>query len=258
MANDAGRAAARALGDPRARPNGRWVSALTGVPIERVERVFAESDRFLAVEREIRARHRAAGRTYYAQFRAPLELYALARLLRPRHVIETGVSSGVSSAHVLLALRRNGAGRLHSIDLPTPQRGPVFGPTESPVALPPGRATGWAVPERLRDGWDLRIGPSQELLPSLVAGLDGVGLFLHDSLHTPTHLAFELATVAPGLRPGAVVLADNTVWTGRAFDRFAARQGVPIRRRGRSDLVGLSVPATRSPAPRARRAPGSR
>ncbi len=258
MADGPGRDAAQALGDPRARPNARWVGALTGVDAERVARYFAESERFLPVEREIRRRHQEAGRSYYAQFRAPLELYALTRLLRPGHVIETGVSSGVSSAHVLLALRRNGQGILHSIDLPTAQAGPVFGPRDSPVALPPGRATGWAIPERLRRGWDLRIGPSQTLLPRVLAKVDEVGLFLHDSLHTPTHLAFELATVRPRLSPGAVVLADNTAWTGRAFDRFAARLGARIRRRGRSDLVGLRVPAVRSPAPRARRGRGSR
>lgn len=255
----AGAAAAwRALGDPRARPNPGWVGALTGASPEEVVRVLGEAGRFLAAEREIRRRHVDAGRPHYAQFRAPLELYALTRLLRPRHIVETGVSSGVSSAHFLLGLGRNRTGRLHSIDLPTPQRGPVFGPRDSPVALPPGRATGWAIPERLRRGWDLRIGPSQTLLPPLAARLDRIDLFLHDSLHTPAHLTFELETILPRLSPGAVVLADNTVWTGRAFDRFAARLGARVRRRGRSDLVGLTVPAGGSGPGRAGRSRGSR
>ena len=48
------------------------------------------------------------GRTYYAQFPAPLELCVTARILRPRHVVESGVSSGISTAHLLLALERNG------------------------------------------------------------------------------------------------------------------------------------------------------
>jgi len=98
------------------------------------------------------------------------------------------------------------------------------------------------MPPELRTGWDLRIGRSQKLLPTLAGELPSVGIFLHDSLHTPSHLAFELATVRPKMGRGAVVLADNTVWTGQAFPRFARSVGVPVRRRGRTDLVGLSMP----------------
>ncbi len=237
-----GAAAARRLGDPRARPNVRWLSQLLGRPPRAVRDILAESSTFAGVDRAIRRRHLEGGRANYAQFRAPLELYALVRSTRPDHVVETGVSSGVSSAHILLALRRNRRGVLHSIDLPTPQRGPTLGARETPVALPAGRRSGWAVPEALRAGWDLRIGPSEDLLPRLVRSLPSIGLFLHDSRHTPGHLAFELATVAPRLSPGAIVLADNTVWTGQAFPRFARRVGARVWRRGHSDLVGLMVP----------------
>ena len=240
--------ARRALGDRRARPNLAWLSALTDRPFPELSPVLAELAGLVPTETEIRRRHLEAGRPYYAQFRAPFEAYALVRLLRPEHVIETGVSSGVSSAHFLYALRKNGSGTLHSIDLPVPQRGPRFGPRDSPVALPPGRESGWAVPETLRAGWDLRIGPSQELLPKLVAGLESIGLFLHDSEHTPGHLAFELAIVRPKLYPGAVAIADNTMWTGQAFPRFARMMGVPVLPRGRSDLVALRVGRAEAPA----------
>lgn len=236
------RRARLALGDPRARPNVRWLTQLTRSPAERISTVLEELAELVPVETEIRTLHREGGRAHYAQFRAPFELYALVRLLRPDHVVETGVSSGVSSAHVLLALARNGRGRLHSVDLPTPQRGTDFSSRDSPVALPPGRASGWAVPPRIRAGWDLRIGASEKILPGLVRRLGSVGLFLHDSRHTPRHLTFELETVRPKLVSGAVVLADNTVWTGRAFPRFARSLGVPVRRRGRTDLVGLRMP----------------
>lgn len=242
---DARRAVDRAraaLGDRRARPNLRWLLALSGASVSQLSAVLAEAEELVSVEAEIRRRHLEGGRPYYAQFRAPFELYALVRWLRPDHVIETGVSSGVSSAHFLLALRRNGRGRLHSIDLPTPQRGHRFGARDSPVALPPGRESGWAVPAELRSAWDLRIGASETVLPRLVEEVGSVGLFLHDSLHTPSHLSFELAAVRPKLTSPAVVLADNTVWTGAAFPRFAASLGVPVARRGRTDLVGLRVP----------------
>lgn len=234
--------ACRALGDPRAAVHYDWVHRLTGASTERIADVFAEVDELLPFEERIRAAHRAAGRPHYAQFRAPLELYAFVRLTRPDHIVETGVSSGVSSAHFLLGVRKNRHGKVHSIDLPILQRGPRFSSRESPVALPPGRSSGWAMPAELRSGWDLAIGPSEELLPRLVDRLSSIGLFLHDSRHTPRHLAFELATVRPKLPPRAIVLADNTVWTGESFRRFARAVGARVARRGRSDLVGLAMP----------------
>jgi predicted O-methyltransferase YrrM len=80
------------------------------------------------------------------------------------------------------------------------------------------------------------------LLPRLAQELPSIDLFLHDDLHTPRHLAFELRTVRPHLTPGAVVMADNTVWTGASFPRFAQRAGVRVHRRRRDDLVGLRWP----------------
>jgi hypothetical protein len=235
--------AATALGDSRAMPDLAWLAELLPDGAEGVESALAEVGDLEPVERTIRVRHLSGGREFYAQFRAPFELYALVRVLRPEHVIETGVSSGVSSAHLLLALERNGRGTLHSIDNPVQQLGPSLEEKESPVALPPGRHPGWAVPEELTHHWDLRIGRSEEELPPLVRQLPSIGLFLHDSLHTPAHLTFELTTVRPKLVPGAVVLADNTEWTGRAFERFATSVGAPVFHRGGSDLVGLRVPS---------------
>lgn len=234
--------AAKALGDRRAVPNVDWLVRLLGVPRSMARDVLAESAHLVSFEEEVRRAHRAAGRSFYAQIRAPLELYALTRILRPHHIVETGVSSGVSSMHFLLGLHANREGTLHSIDLPTPQRGETFTADDSPVALPTGSTTGWAIPAGITDGWDLRLGPSQQLLPALVHELPTVDLFLHDSLHTPEHLAFELETIRPRLSPGAVVLADNTEWTGRAFDDFAARIGAEVVPRGRSDLVGVRYP----------------
>ncbi len=235
--------ARRALGDRGAGPNPGWVAALTGASRKEILRGLSELEDLLPLEEEIRHRHLAAGRANYAQIRGPFDLYLLTRLLKPAHIVEAGVSSGVSSAHFLAGLRRNRRGTLHSIDRPTPQRGSELGTHESPVAIPRGRSSGWAVPEELRDGWDLRIGPSERLLPTLVRGLPKVGIFLHDDLHTAPHLKFELRTVAPRLAPGAVVLADNTDWTGSAFPDFAHQVGVPSFRRGRTDFVGLAWPA---------------
>jgi Methyltransferase domain len=241
-AHDLGLKARRALGDPRASVNFRWLRTLSGAPVDRILEVLTELDGLVPLEQEMRRRHVAGGRPGYAQICAPFELYALVRLLQPKHVVETGVSSGVSSAHFLLALDRNRAGTLHSIDLPTHQRGPVLQADESPVSLPPGLASGWAIPFR-SSRWDLRIGDSTLLLPRLADELPSIDLFLHDDLHTPEHLAFELRTIRPKLTPGAPVLADNTKWTGDAVPEFAAEVGARVSRRGTGDLVGFRFPS---------------
>jgi len=242
-AREASHRARRALGDRGSLPNIPWIVALTGANRRALGHVLEELEALLPMEEEIRHRHLAAGRESYAQIRAPFELFAITRLLRPEHIVEVGVSSGVSSAHFLAALRRNRRGTLHSIDLPVRQQGPRLARHESLVSVPPGRTSGWAVPERLKERWDLRLGPSEELLPKLCGELDGVSLFLHDDLHTPAHLAFELETIRPHLAPGSVVLADNTAWTGEAFPRFVRSVGGRLVRRGRSDLVGVRLPA---------------
>jgi len=247
------RKARHATGDPRTSVNLRWLRSLTGAAPAEILAILGELDSLVPVEDEMHRRHLAGGRGSYAQIGAPFELYALTRLLRPLHIVETGVSSGVSSAHFLLALEKNRSGTLHSIDLPTPQKGPVLGKEESPVSIPPGLASGWAIPFR-SPRWDLRIGPSQQLLPDVVAQLPSVDLFLHDDLHTPENLRLELSTLRPKLPPGALVLADNTNWTGDAFPAFAKEVRGKVYRRGTSHLVGLRMPPPRS---RTRAAPAA-
>lgn len=235
-------ATVRELGDARARPNRNWLSGLLGVAARDLDRWLNELPVLAPLERALRRAHEAGGRRFYAQFRAPFELYVLTRATGPAHIVETGVSSGVSSAHFLAALRKNRRGTLHSIDKPTVQSGPTLASGESAVSVPPGRSSGWAIPKPYRRGWDIRLGLSQEVLPPLVKRLPSVDIFLHDSLHTPTHLTFELETIRPKLHSGSVVMADNTEWTGQAFPRFARSLGARVWRRGDSDLVGLRVP----------------
>jgi hypothetical protein len=221
-------------------PDVDFVAELAGAP-RAAARAFLEEaaeDRDLATA--LATNLRAGGREFYAQIRAPFELYALVRLLRPVHLVEVGVSSGVSSSYFLRALQRNGHGTLHSIDLPTPQKGSRFSAEEdSPVALPPGRSSGWAVPADLREGWDLRVGRSQELLGPLLAELPEVRLFLHDDEHTFENATREFRTVLPKVPAGGVILADNTNWLDGALDIFARDLGVKTVCRKGLELCGV-------------------
>ncbi len=224
-------------------PDPEWVAELTGMTLEKAGAAIQEAKDDRGLAGAIQTSHRSAGRDYYAQIRAPFELYALVRLMRPQHVVEVGVSSGVSSAYLLRAIKKNEMGKLHSIDLPKVQRHQVFAEGEdSPVALPVGKGSGWAVPPGLRAGWDLRIGPSEQVLPMVASELQRIDLFLHDSLHTFEHATFEFQTVDPKVPSGGVVLADNTDWLGGALDQYAVSKGTRAIYRKGIDLGGVRKP----------------
>jgi predicted O-methyltransferase YrrM len=146
-------------------------------------------------------------------------LYGLVRGLRPATVVETGTASGISTTYLLAALARNDTGRLVSIDLPFERgtgdellRAIVPGASiepENSSPLPPGKDPGWAIPDELRERWELRIGDARELLPMLLDEVREIGLFFHDSLHTRAHMLFEFETAWPHLARGGVLAADD-------------------------------------------------
>lgn len=139
--------------------------------------------------------------------------YMLTRALRPQVIVETGVAFGVSTAFLLQALEQNGQGVVHSIDLP-------------PLVDVEGRFTGRAVPEALRDRWTLHRGSAARVLPEVLKSVGKVDMFVHDSLHTRRHMAWEFETVSAYLSPGSVLLADD-VDKNTAFGDWLA--SVPTR-----------------------------
>ncbi len=159
-------------------------------------------------------------------------LYLIVRGLRPSHVLETGVSAGVSSAHILQALVDNGEphGQLWSIDL-APEQAPgrfVFA-RSSADATGLKRAgerygSGWAIPEDLRSRWRLRLGDTFQMLSALLASLGPIDLFVHDSDHRFDCQMFEYRTVWPILRSSGVLLSHD-VDASRAFAEFATSVG---------------------------------
>lgn len=123
--------------------------------------------------------------------------WCLARHLRPRTVLETGVARGLTTRTLIESLERNGNGHLWSVDLP-----PLL---EHALAT----ETAAAVPERLHGRWTLVRGSSRRVLPRLIKDLPSIDLFVHDSMHTTRNVRFELQQVWPRLRPGAAVLIDD-------------------------------------------------
>lgn len=156
-------------------------------------------------------------------------LYALIRLRRPEVVVETGVCNGVSSAVMLEALKRNGDGRLYSIDLPehseTSYPEGTFWEGKMGAAVPKGREPGWVVPDALRERWELTLGRTQDELEPLLARLGEIDFFLHDSEHSYECMSFELRAARARLRPGGILASDDTNWN-RAFQEIAEEQGL--------------------------------
>jgi Methyltransferase domain len=143
--------------------------------------------------------------------------YAAVRALGPDCVVETGVANGVSSSYLLLALRMNGQGCLHSVGL------------ADPAFLPTGKEPGWLVPQWLRAPWRIHLGDARDILPGLLAELGNIGLFIHDSLHTYEHMMWEFESSYPHLTTGGLLLSDDALWN-EAFHDFARKAGAPEAR----------------------------
>ncbi|MSP19182.1 MAG: class I SAM-dependent methyltransferase [Bdellovibrionales bacterium] len=141
-----------------------------------------------------------------------LALHALIRILKPNVVVETGCAWGGSASFLLAALEKNGRGELISIDLPasTVSQAKFMGVNKDQI--------GALVPEELRKRWKLVTGDARIELPRILAENDA-DIFIHDSLHTTTHQAFEYITARSLMREGALIVSDDIRWNG-AFRSF--------------------------------------
>lgn len=224
---------------PRARPDPGWVSEVFGCTPSEAETVIESVTRQSSYVRRMCQKIVATGRTYYAQFPAPLELFAFVKLLGPRIAVESGVGSGVSSSFMLMGLAANGRGTLYSIDMPVMRESKRRGPS---WAMPLGMSSGWAISSPLKLRWRLILGSSEENLGPLLRKLGGIDFFCHDSPVSATHLEFEMNAITGHLRRGSIVIADNTDLNKRAFRAAAERfDATPIQRR-RSRLAAFRVP----------------
>jgi hypothetical protein len=159
--------------------------------------------------------------------------YAVVRARRPRHILETGVCYGVTSAHLLAALDANAEGHLSSIDLP-------------PLGERNYDYVGWLAPPDLRGRWSLHRGTSRKLLRPLLKGLGSVDLFVHDSLHTYKNMKMEFESLWPYLSPGGVLISDD-IEGNSAFQEFVSRPDVlfhaAIQEQDKHSIAGVLVKA---------------
>ncbi len=138
--------------------------------------------------------------------------YAIVRELKPTWVLETGTATGSATSFILAALHRNGHGRLISVDL-----APKVGELTMDLTLSQ-QDVGLLIPPAYRDRWDLQVGDAKLLLPKIMAEYP-IDMFIHDSLHTRTHMAFEYAVARALMQPGGIIVSDDILWN-RSFDKF--------------------------------------
>jgi len=192
------------------------LARLTGHPTAELDGYFAELAPLAAGLRKEVGALPSAG----ALMQAPL-LYVLVRTLRPRRLIETGISSGYSARLLLEALRRNAAGHLDSIGIDLFALRDPSRPAESGLG---SRPVGWLVTEELKDRWTLHLGRSEEVLPTLLdAAGDPLDFFLHDSLHQYPTMRWEYTTAYPKLAPGGLLLSHD-IHANAAWPEFMSEE----------------------------------
>ena len=126
--------------------------------------------------------------------------HLMCRSLRATRVVEVGTSFGVSTLYLAAALRANGGGT-------------VIATEHEPAKAAAARAT--FAEAGLAGLIDLREGDLRETLKVIEGPVDFVLMDIWTEMARP---AMELIT--PHLRPGAVVVADNTVQAARGYQRF--------------------------------------
>jgi len=188
------------------------MTTLTTPPVSTLlDRLFAEADQseaaFRAAREKLPAAERAAFRgnntdykTFYlshvrnvhlavARETAQL-LYVLARSIEARAIVEFGTSFGISTLYLAAALKDNGGGRVI---------GSEFEPSKVKAARANMAAAGLAELVEIREGDAL-----ETLARDLPESIDLVLLDGAKTLYVPV-----LSRLAPRLRTGALIVADN-------------------------------------------------
>jgi predicted O-methyltransferase YrrM len=183
-----------------------WVADVAGV--ERAVAAAALAEPRADEELRVRLRKATHGRWLWSKAEPPFgrraAWYAIARLLAPQLVIETGVHDGLGSLLLLRALERNGGdGRLVAFDI-NPAAGWIPGPDPR---------------------YELRIERAVDGLSTVLASSPPVGLFIHDSLHSYDNERAELELGAARLAPDGVLITDNAHGT-RALADVCASHGL--------------------------------
>lgn len=204
-----------------------FIAEVTGASRATITGLIDECAHFLATDAELKtrlallARHSDSG-VATGEIRVhSYTLFLIVRALRPHWFLETGVANGKSSLMILEAMALNRQGTLISVDMATLESS---GSDRHKAA---GMDIGWLVPDRLRAGWDLRIGSSHEILPRIGDDEPRLDIFMHDSLSNYENMMFEYGEARRLVKPEGLLISDD-IETCTAFSEFSAGHGTDV------------------------------
>ena len=128
--------------------------------------------------------------------------YALCRALRATRVVECGTSHGVSTLYLAAGVRDNNGGTVIATE---------YEPDKARIARRNFDTAG------LARHIDLREGDLKDTLKTIEGPVDFVLLDIWTETVMPA-----MRNIAPHLRKGAVIIADNTVQSRRGYDAYFA------------------------------------
>ena len=157
-------------------------------------------------------------------------VYEAARAARPDTIVETGVATGVTSAHLLAALEDNGHGLLHSVDLP-------------PSDMVAAGHVGAAIPDDLRHRWVYHLGASRRILPKLLDNVQGTLMFVHDSDHSYQNMSWEIDTAWRAMGSGGVIVCDDVHMNSAFLDSAGELSAHPrlVAQAEKGGITGLLI-----------------
>jgi predicted O-methyltransferase YrrM len=132
--------------------------------------------------------------------------YAVCRHLAPKNVLETGIANGHSSFFLLQAMKKNGQGSLHSVDI--------------------ADNVGKLLNDEERENWTLHVlgSPQRRSFSRILDSISPLDLFVHDSDHTYGWQMFEYQVAHKALGEHGVLLSDD-IDHSLAFVDFCAEIG---------------------------------
>lgn len=186
------------------------LSIVSGCPYNRVFGCLSEPSEDSDLQRHVMQYSRQEPYCYYSdarcEFGRRIGWYALARLMKPKVIVETGVDKGLGSVLLCSALLRNhregSSGQYYGTDI-DPQAGYLLGPPYDSVG-------------------QILYGDSIESLKQL----DGIDLFINDSDHSSEYEGREYQVIASKLTPRGIILGDNAHCTSELalFSQSHGRQ----------------------------------
>ncbi len=185
------------------------LSEITGAGIDQIKSLFDELENDAELRAHLVQRTRMGpGRLYSdsdIRYTRRTAWYALARILRPRVVIETGVDKGLGSAVLCAALLRN---REEGYE------GSYYGTDINPEA-------GFLLGGRYNEAGTILYGDSIDSLNKIS---EPINLFVNDSDHSAEYEAREYIAVKEKLAADAVIIGDNAHCNDKLLE-FAQASG---------------------------------